>query len=54
MGPAKGCREKAKGPELSRVPGNILFVLPPTGHQDFGSQAEPKSGSVVNMAPGCQ
>ena len=54
MGPAKGHRERAKGPELSRASGNLLSVPLPTGYQDFETQSEPKSGSTGNMRRGGQ
>ena len=52
MGPAKGHREGVKGPELSRAPESLLSEPPSTVHQDFGTQLEPKSGSVANMRRG--
>lgn len=36
MSLAKGCRERVKGPELSRAPWSLLSNAQPIGHQDFG------------------
>lgn len=49
MSLAKGRRERAKGPELSRAPWNLLSNPLPTGHQDFGPLLEPNSGAARNV-----